>query len=281
MQADEGRSTPRHVLIILFFTVAILVSTMSLAVLRSGAVVTAPEEPERADEAADIDRVGDDADLDASDDPGILVVRRLTAARNGHDLDGVLAAYAPEAHILGWPRDHERLGQRVVDRFAAQFLLEWRVTLTDCERFGDRVVCDVVMDDVFLRALGIRLTGRHTYELRDGLIARHDGHVGRGRRAAEAAVADLRAWVRVHHPELEPVMWSDPAGLLATTPEGAEALLAVLDDWLAQRPLPAASTETSPAGTGTARHPGGPRSVRAPTLAVAPIDRLPMWASRR
>jgi hypothetical protein len=49
------------------------------------------------------------------------------------------------------------------------------------------------------------------------------------------AAEEFRAWVGEHHPELEPVIWSDRTATLYTTVAGAETMLAVLDEYVAGR----------------------------------------------
>jgi hypothetical protein len=171
---------------------------------------------------------------EASTDP-VGVVMTLTEARNAKDLDAVLAIYADDARVLGHDLDWPSRREAFEDVLLTQFAMDWQVETSDCEVTGEQVVCAYRMHDTFHRALGLHFEGRHRYEVVDGRITRHDRHHRRGAREIEAAVSEFRIWVEQHHPSLVPVIWSNPAAMLATTPEGAAAIASILDDWLDQR----------------------------------------------
>jgi hypothetical protein len=84
--------------------------------------------------------------------------------------------------------------------------------------------------------MGLVLTGNHEYVVRDGLIVSagrtHDPET---RSVIESASRDLRQWVKEHHPELEPVIWTSGRSVTYSTMEGVEATLSIFDEYLASK----------------------------------------------
>jgi hypothetical protein len=169
----------------------------------------------------------------------LAVVRSWSEARHAGDVDMAMSDVAAEGNILGvgvhlpGERDHLR------SIFEAQAVAGWSVEDSDCvvavsenDPVEAEVTCRYVQRDTALDKWGVTLVGTHEYVVRDGLIVRalrtHDAD---SQRAAYAVFDEFRAWVRDTHPELFDVIWVDRTSALYTTPDGARAVLDLLDEY--------------------------------------------------
>jgi hypothetical protein len=115
---------------------------------------------------------------------------------------------------------------------AAQGVAGWSVDDHECEVSGETVLCRYVQRDLVLDRWELTLTGRHRYIVREGeLVFAERVHDPESRDVAYAAFEAFRAWVEQVHPELVDVIWSDPSAALYSTPDGARAVLDLLDEY--------------------------------------------------
>jgi xanthine/CO dehydrogenase XdhC/CoxF family maturation factor len=162
----------------------------------------------------------------------VAVVEHWTAARNAGDIDAALGFLSEDAVVLD---------QRVSDPAAlaglrnlleAQKIAGWRIEEAGCAVDGERVTCRYAMDDALLRKCGLRFNGVHEYIVVDGKLdlqtRRHDPA---SRSEVYGALQVFRAWVRKYHPDAFDEIWIDPTSATYTTPDGANAVMAFLDDY--------------------------------------------------
>ncbi len=84
--------------------------------------------------------------------------------------------------------------------------------------------------------MGLVLTGNHECMVHDGLIVSADRtHDPESRSAFDSVWRKLRQWVKVHHPEVEPVIWASPRSVVYSTVEGVEATSSIFDAYLASK----------------------------------------------
>lgn len=164
----------------------------------------------------------------------LSVVRAWTDARNAHEVGRAMTYIGPEGEILGigvhLPGERDRL-RTILD---AQAVAGWTGEVTDCRLTATdgEVTCRYLQRDVALDAWSVTLTGAHQYLVRDGLIVRlRRTHDTDSERTAYAVFDDFRAWVRAAHPELFDIIWVDRTSALYTTPDGARAVLDLLDEY--------------------------------------------------
>ena len=162
----------------------------------------------------------------------VEVIQTWDDARNAGDVDAALALVAEDATILGFnlisPTQRDAL--RTV--LEAQVIAGWHGTDAGCAVEGVTISCRYTMDDEILRRWSAAFTGVHEFTIRDGSIEaisrRHDPEV---RDRIYAAALDLREWVRSTHPELYRVIWADVTSTFYTAPDGARALLDIIDEY--------------------------------------------------
>ncbi|HSI99615.1 MAG TPA: nuclear transport factor 2 family protein [Patescibacteria group bacterium] len=162
----------------------------------------------------------------------IAVVEAWVAAREAGDIDTVMSLLAEEGDIFGTGIHLDDNRERLRRNFEGQAVAGWAIEETGCEADGERVTCRYRQEDEILRRWGLALTGEHRYAVRDGLIVRVQRiHDPQSANAVYAVTDAFRSWVTEHHPELVDVIWVDPTSALYTTPEGARAILELLDDF--------------------------------------------------
>ena len=162
----------------------------------------------------------------------IGVVTAWTAARNRGDVDTAMSYLGSSGNVFGIALHEPDQRQELASILAAQTAAGWSLDDRDCEVSGDTVRCRYVQRDLILDRWGLALTGRHRYIVRDGSLAFAERvHDPESRDAAYAAFERFRTWVEEAHPELVGVIWSDPAAALYSTPEGARAVLELLDEY--------------------------------------------------
>jgi hypothetical protein len=162
----------------------------------------------------------------------LTVVRGWAAARNAGDVDGALAHVGETGDIFGiglhLPGGREEL--RTI--LEAQAIAGFRIDDRDCAVNGENVRCRYVMSDEPMRRWGLQLAGEHSYTVRDGRLVRSSRvHDPEARTAVYAAAALFEDWVREAHPELHDVIWTSFDSVTYTTPDGARAVMALLDEY--------------------------------------------------
>jgi hypothetical protein len=139
---------------------------------------------------------------------------------------------APDAVVLGFPVASPTRRAEFRSVMEAQAIAGWRIEDSDCSVSGDTVTCRYRMDDKMLRRWDLEFTGTHEYVVSAGLIQRSTrSHDAESRDRVYAAIQAFRNWVYLVHPDLESVIWSDPNGATYATPEGAQAMLDILDEY--------------------------------------------------
>jgi hypothetical protein len=160
------------------------------------------------------------------------VVQDWTASRNAGDVDLAMSYLANDTQLFDVSMATPRGQAKIRDVLAAQAIAEWTIQESGCSADGDQVTCRYQMDDTILRRWGISFFGRHEYVIEDGKVAEllrfHDKA---SRDEAYAALADFREWVSRTHRDLLYVIWSDPQSVTYATPEGATAMLDLLDEY--------------------------------------------------
>jgi catabolite regulation protein CreA len=164
------------------------------------------------------------------------VVAAFTASRNAGDVDAAMDLLADDASIFGGSIADPKQRNATRQILAAQALAGWTIVDSDCEATEEAsdvsVICRYQMDDEILRRWELSFTGTHEYTVRDGKIAKVTRvHDLSSRDRAYAALGAFRAWVTEAHPDLVVVIWSDPQGVTYATPEGARAMLDLLDEY--------------------------------------------------
>jgi hypothetical protein len=164
----------------------------------------------------------------------VEVVQAWTAARNAGDVDGVMALVSGEARLLEFSMQAPGGRDAFAEFVRMQAAADWEISEVDCTADGERVLCRYEQSDVFLRGVGVALTGTHEYVVRDGLILSVTRtHDSRG--DPYDAWRRFRSWVGEHHPELQTVIWARRGSVGYSTLEGVEAMLSILDEYLASR----------------------------------------------
>jgi hypothetical protein len=168
------------------------------------------------------------------------IVRAWTEARNDGEIERAMDLLSPTAHVLGLSMATPELRAGLARGFAAQHVGGWRIQDSGCVADGELVTCQYIQDDTVLRRWGLSFTGTHEYTVLDGEIVSltrvHDPE------SADRVYAALRAfkeWVRDAHPNLVWVIWSDATYSTYATPEGARAMLRIVDEY-----QPASPTST-------------------------------------
>jgi hypothetical protein len=162
----------------------------------------------------------------------LAVVARWNAARNAGDVDATMQLLAPDAVVLGFPLASPASLAAFREVMEAQAIAGWKIVDSDCSVLGDAVTCRYRMDDEMLRRWDLEFTGTHEYVVSDGLIQRSTrSHDAESRDRVYTAIRAFRNWVHLVHPDLEPVIWSDPNGATYATPEGAQAMLDILAEY--------------------------------------------------
>jgi len=170
---------------------------------------------------------------DAALRPDLLeVVHGWTSSRNAGDVDLAMSYLADDAQIFGSSMATPRGEAKIREILAAQAVAAWTIQESGCSADGDTVTCRYQMDDKVLRRWGLSFIGRHEYLIRDGKVAQLTRfHDEASRQRAYAALADFKAWVRETHRDLLYVIWSDAQSVTYATPEGAAAMLGLLDEY--------------------------------------------------
>jgi hypothetical protein len=164
------------------------------------------------------------------------VIAEWTEARRTGDIEQTLTLTADNAVLFGYPMANPYRRDELVEVFLAQREAGWQLIDSDCELSGITVICQYRQDDIFLRAVGVSLTGIHRYVIRDGKIAQAERrHDATSQTAAYAAIDEFRTWVSENHPDLETVIWSSRRAVFYTTRPGARAMAAILPEYLAWR----------------------------------------------
>lgn len=170
------------------------------------------------------------------DDGAFEVVQAWGVARNAGDIDAALALVSEDARLLDHSMQLPERRDAFVELLRVQASAGWEVHDFDCSIAGESVACRYEQSDVFLRMMGLVLTGNHEYVVRDGLIVSADRtHNPESRSAIGSAWRDLRQWVKERHPEIEPVIWTSRGSVAYSTVEGVEATLSIFDEYLAAK----------------------------------------------
>jgi xanthine/CO dehydrogenase XdhC/CoxF family maturation factor len=160
------------------------------------------------------------------------VVERWTAARNAGDIVTALALLSEEAVVLDQHVDDPADLAALRNILEAQKIAGWRIEESGCGVDGERVSCRYAMDDELLRKCGLRFTGEHEYLVVDGKLDRQTRrHDPASRAEVYGALQLFRAWVQKTHPDDFGVIWVDPTSATYTTPDGAHAVMASLDEY--------------------------------------------------
>lgn len=165
--------------------------------------------------------------------PGpVAVVEHWTAARNAGDLDAALAFLGDDAVVLDQHVSDPAGLARLRNVLEAQKIAGWRIEETGCGVDGERVRCRYAMDDALLRKCGLRFTGEHEYVVVDGKLEQQTRrHDAASRSEVYGRLQAFRGWVRKNHPGAFEVIWIDPTSATYTTPDGADAVMAFLDEY--------------------------------------------------
>jgi hypothetical protein len=167
----------------------------------------------------------------AGPDP-LETVQGWTSSRNARDVDLAMSYLADDARVFGFSMATPRGEAKMREILAAQAIAAWTIRESGCSADGNIVTCRYQMDDKVLRRWGISFLGRHEYVIRDGEVAEvMRFHDEASRQEAYAALADFKAWVRATHRDLLYVIWSDAQSVTYATPEGAAAMLSLLDEY--------------------------------------------------
>lgn len=166
----------------------------------------------------------------------LAVVQAWELARNAGDIDAAMELVSEDARLLDHSMQLPERRDAFVELLRVQVSAGWEVHDFECSIAGESVSCGYEQSDVFLRMMGLVLTGNHEYVVRDGLIVSADRtHDPESRSAIESAWRDLRQWVKEHHPEIEPVIWTSRRSIAYSTVEGVEATLSIFDTYLASK----------------------------------------------
>jgi hypothetical protein len=170
------------------------------------------------------------------DRAAVEVVQAWGVARNAGDIDAAMDLVSENARLLDHSMQLPDRRDAFVDLLRVQASAGFEVRDFDCSIAGESVSCRYELNDVFLRMMGLVLTGDHEYVVHDGLIVSADRtHDPETRSVIESASRDLRQWVKEHHPELEPVIWTSRRSVTYSTVEGVEAMLSIFDEYLASK----------------------------------------------
>lgn len=162
----------------------------------------------------------------------IEVVERWTAARNAGDIVTALALLSEEAVVLDQHVDDPADLATLRNILEAQKIAGWLIEESGCVVDGERVSCRYAMDDELLRKCGLRFVGDHEYLVVDGRLDRQTRrHDAASRAEVYGALQLFRAWVQTTHRDYFGVIWVDPTSATYTTPDGARAVMASLDEY--------------------------------------------------
>jgi predicted acetyltransferase/ketosteroid isomerase-like protein len=160
----------------------------------------------------------------------LSVVQAWEAARNAGDVDRAMSMMSETATIFGTTARTPAGRAWLRSVLAAQAIAGHTVHDSDCVVSGASVTCRYVQADAFFERCGLTLTGEHRFQVLAGKVVfasrRHDEG---SREAVYGAVEAFRSWVATVEPAEELVIWSDPNSIFYSTPEGARAMLALLD----------------------------------------------------
>ena len=160
------------------------------------------------------------------------VVQEWTASRNAGDVDLAMSYLADDTQLFGVSMATQRGAAKIREVLAAQAVAAWTIQESGCSADGDQVTCRYQMDDTILRRWSISFFGRHEYVIEDGKVAKLERfHDEASRDEAYAALADFKDWVAHTHRDLLYVIWSDAQSVTYATPEGAAAMLDLLDEY--------------------------------------------------
>ncbi len=160
------------------------------------------------------------------------VVERWTAARNAGDIDAAMDLVADDAVVLDVIVSRPGARDQLRGILEAQRIAAWHIDETECHVDGSRVSCRYGMDDALLRRCALRFTGIHTYVVDGGrLSSAIRAHDADSRVRVYAALELYRDWVEKEHPAAAETIWIDPRSALYTTPDGARAVMELLDEY--------------------------------------------------
>jgi len=162
----------------------------------------------------------------------LTVVRSWAATRNAGDVDGALSHLGESGDIFGIGLHQPGGREELRTILEAQAIAGFRIDDRDCAVNGENVRCRYVMSDEPMRRWGLQLAGEHSYTVRDGRLVRSSRvHDPEARTAVYAAAALFEDWVREAHPELHDVIWTSFDSVTYSTPDGARAVTALLDEY--------------------------------------------------
>jgi hypothetical protein len=166
----------------------------------------------------------------------VEVAHAWVAARNAGDIEMVLGLTADDATLLGHSMDLPHRRDDFVELLRAQAAASFAISETDCVVDDELVSCRYQLSDVFLRGLGVALTGDHQYVVRDGLIISAERtHDPEARSNVANAMREFRSWVKEHYPELEAVIWTSRGSTSYSTVDGVQAMQSIFEEYLAFR----------------------------------------------
>jgi len=114
-------------------------------------------------------------------DEAVAMLRRIAAAFDGHDLDGIMAHFADDA-VFDGPRGPEAWGQRFVGldavraAFAARFTGIPDIRYQGDEHFvdGDRGASEWTLSGTTIEGQRIEVRGCDLWTFRDGKVVKKD-----------------------------------------------------------------------------------------------------------
>ena len=164
--------------------------------------------------------------------PPLEIVQSWTRSRNAGDVETAMSYLAHDANVFGFSIASPSRRDQTRGILEAQATAGWTIEESDCSTAGESVTCRYRMHDEVLRRWGMAFTGVHEYVVHDGKLASSKRfHDLASRDQVYAALDAFREWVRVTHPDLLYVIWSDAQSVTYATPEGAEAMLNLLDEY--------------------------------------------------
>jgi hypothetical protein len=174
--------------------------------------------------------VGPSCGAGADPDP-VDVVAAWAAARNAGDIEDSMSLVADDARLFWYRMSDPDERAAWVEVLESQRASGWRID-EDCVDDGEWISCRYEQTDEMLRRWGLALRGTHEYSVRDGRIVSVDRrHDPDSERAVADALEAFRVWVETAHPDLVPVIWSEPGAAAFTDRRGAEAVLSLLDPY--------------------------------------------------
>lgn len=172
----------------------------------------------------------------SDNDEAVEVVQAWVSARNAGNVETVLSLTADDATLLGHSMDLPHRRDSFVELLRAQAEAGFEISETDCVVDDGLVSCRYQSSDMFLRSLGVALTGDHQYVVRDGLIILTERtHDPEARSNVVNAMREFRSWVKEHYPELEAVIWTTRGSAAYSTVEGVQAMHSIFEEYLDSR----------------------------------------------